>query len=153
VWRAVEDVGKAGGSASLPARAFDWRLADHRKHARSTSGMTALAIRVPTTPHLLARLGEIKTTSDAERPRSRHPARSRSCFPRSCMRAGRRLAKLARALMTSLHPKIPFLADKAKRLTSSFSRTGVISAVPEPAPIKIKNREADRGCEQDLNIN
>jgi hypothetical protein len=35
----------------LPARAFDWRLADHRKHARSTSGITALAIRVPTTPH------------------------------------------------------------------------------------------------------
>jgi hypothetical protein len=25
----------------LPARAFDWRRADHRKHARSTSGMTA----------------------------------------------------------------------------------------------------------------
>ena len=45
MWRVVEDVGKAGGSASLPARAFDWRLADHRKHARSTSGMTALAIR------------------------------------------------------------------------------------------------------------
>jgi hypothetical protein len=45
----------------LPARAFDWRLADHRKHARSTFGMTALAIRVPTTPHLLARLGEIKS--------------------------------------------------------------------------------------------
>jgi len=34
-------------------------------HARSTSGVTALAIRVPTTPHLLAR--EIKTTSDTER--------------------------------------------------------------------------------------